>query len=669
MRLYLRILRYLKPYLHVFVVAVVATSVFAALDAFSLALLIPFLRTLFANGGVAGESAGGPAAGGPAPGAAEVRAGPPQEVAPVEADLLDRLMDGTLGRFVDLGAPPAEAMQGIILFLLAVFLVKNVFDFLRNYLVAWIEQAVTRDLRNEAYRHLVDLDLTFFGRTRVGQIISRLTHDVEQLRTLVTKELARILSSVFELMAALTLMLLISWKLTLASVVVLPGIFAIWGPLLRRVRRGDRTILNLAGEVNSHIQETLSGIRLVKSSAAEVHERNRFQRITWDYFKAFIRTERFRVLSHPITEMVGALGTVVILWYGTRLVLTGGEISGEEFIGFLALSMKLYSPVKYLGKLPAIIQPGMVAAERIFEFLDAPVEIRDGPNVRPFPGVREAIAFQDVSFAYRPGEPVLRDISFQAQAGSVTALVGPSGAGKTTLVDLLGRFYEPTAGRILVDGTDIQEFSITSVRDQLGIVSQDTVLFHDTVRSNIAYGMEDRVDDEAIRQAAQAAHADEFIQRLPHGYDTVVGERGTQLSGGQRQRIAIARAILRDPPILILDEATSALDSESERLVQEAIERLLSGRTVFVIAHRLSTVQKADRILVMDAGRLVQEGKHAELLAEGGLYRRLHQLQFASDRGTESEAGSAPGSDSGNGNGSPDETDPFPVPASTRPPA
>lgn len=632
MRLYLRILRYLTPYLHVFVVAVVATSVFAALDAFSLALLIPFLRTLFATGG---ERDGGPDS-------IEMGADASQGVPPMERDLLDRLLDGTLGRFVDLGAPPAEAMQGIIFFLLAVFLVKNVFDFLRNYLVAWIEQAVTRDLRNEAYQHLVDLDLTFFGRTRVGQIISRLTHDVEQLRSLVTKELARVLSSCFELAAALALMLLISWKLTVAAVVVLPGIFAIWGPLLRRVRRGDRTILNMAGEVNSHIQETLSGIRLVKSSAAEAHERERFRRLTWGYFKAFTRTERFRALSHPITEMVGALGTVVILWYGTRLVLSGGEISGEEFIGFLALSMKLYSPVKYLGKLPAIIQPGMVAAERIFEFLDAPVEIRDRADVRPFPEVRESIVFEGVSFAYRPEDPVLQDVTFEAKAGSVTALVGPSGAGKTTLVDLLGRFYEPTAGRILVDGNDIREFSIDSVRKQLGIVSQDTVLFHDTVRSNIAYGMEGRVDDEAIRRAAEAAHAQGFIERLPMGYDTIVGERGAQLSGGQRQRIAIARAILRDPPILILDEATSALDSESERLVQEAIERLLAGRTVFVIAHRLSTVQKADRILVLDAGRVVQEGRHGQLLAEGGLYRHLHELQFAAVGGPGAEGGGGP---------------------------
>ncbi len=609
MSLYLRILSYLRPYLGVFALAVVATSIFAGLDAFSLTLLIPFLRTLFAENDAA------------APGGA----------AGADEALLDRLLNGTLGRFVDLSAPRDEVIQGIIVFLLIVFLLKNLFDFARIYMVAWIEQSVTRDLRDEVYDHLVELDLVFFGRTRVGQIISRLTHDVEQLRTLVTKELAKILSSAFELVAALSVMVLISWQLTLAAIIVLPGVLAIWGPLLRRVRRGDRRVLNLAGEVNSHLQETLSGIRLVKASAAEGHERRRFHRLTWAYFKSFVRTERFRALANPVTEMVGALGTVVILWYGTRLVFDGGGISPEAFMGFLALSMKLYAPVKYLGKLPAIIQPGIVAAERAFEFLDAPVEIRDRPDARTFPGVANEIVYEDVSFGYFPGEPVLSQVSFRAGAGTVTALVGPSGAGKTTLVDLLGRFYDASAGRILMDGTDLADFSIRSLRERLGVVSQETVLFHDTVRANIAYGLDDGFPEGEIERAARAAHAHEFVSQLPNGYETVVGERGTQLSGGQRQRIAIARAILRDPPILILDEATSALDSESERLVQEAMEQLLAGRTTFVIAHRLSTVQRAYQILVMDKGRIVQRGTHEELLDEGGLYGYLHDLQFQPD--------------------------------------
>jgi subfamily B ATP-binding cassette protein MsbA len=600
-----RILGYLAPYRSVFALAVLATSIFAALDAFSLALLIPFLQTLFS------EPGGGATA------------------APGEEGTLERIMDWTVGRFVDLSAPPADAMQGIILFLLVVFLLKNAFDYLRTYLVAWIEQSVTRDLRNEVYDHLVDLDLVFFGRTRMGQIVSRVTHDIEQLRTLVSRELARILSSGFELVAALGWMVLISWRLTLAAFIVVPGVALIWGPLLRRVRRGDRAVLNLAGDVNSHLQETLAGIRVVKASAAEAHERKRFRALTWSYFKNFVRTERYRALSAPITETAGALGTVAILWYGTRLVLEGGGVSGEEFITFVALSMKLYAPVKYLGKLPAIVQPGLVAAERAFEFLDAPIEIRDRPQAVPFPGVREAIAFDRVSFEYRAGEPVLQEASFRAGAGTVTALVGPSGAGKTTIVDLLARFYDVTGGRILVDGTDLREFSLRSLRERLGVVSQETVLFHDTVRANIAYALEG-VTDEAVEAAARAAHAHDFVARLPYGYDTLVGERGTQLSGGQRQRIAIARAVLRDPPILILDEATSALDSESERLVQEALGRLLAGRTVFVIAHRLSTIQRADQILVMEGGRIVQHGTHEALLHEGGLYRRLHDLQFRS---------------------------------------
>ena len=322
----------------------------------------------------------------------------------------------------------------------------------------------------------------------------------------------------------------------------------------------------------------------------------------------------------------------MLLWYGSRLVLVENALSGAEFVGFLVLSMKLYSPVKYLSKLPALVQPGLVGAERVFEFMDAPIEIRNRADARPFSGLEREIVYDGVSFGYRAGDHVLQDVSFRVPRGSVVALVGPSGAGKSTLVDLLGRFYEVGEGAITIDGTDIRDFEVRSLRRQLGIVSQDTVLFHDTVRANIAYGL-DHVDDAALERAARAAHAHEFIQHLPKGYDTVVGERGAELSGGQRQRISIARAILRDPPILIFDEATSALDTESERLVQAAIERLLAGRTVFVIAHRLSTIRKADQILVLENGRVVERGDHRALLDEGGLYSRLYALQAAGSEG------------------------------------
>jgi subfamily B ATP-binding cassette protein MsbA len=613
-KLYFRILAYLRPYTVLFMTAVASLFLFAAFDIFSIALFIPFIRALFNPGAVAetGNSS------------------------------IDQWMTAALGRFIDLEGDPQVAVQGIIVFILVTFLLKNLFSFIGTYLVARVDQAVTRDIRREVYNHLLNLDLGFFGRTRMGQIISRLTHDIEQLRRLVTKELAKVISSGFEFIAAVILMGAISWRLTLAAFIVLPGMFLIWGPLLRRLKKRDRRVLNLAGDVNSHIQETLAGIRLVKSSSAEAHERKRFHDLTGRYYRQFVRTETLRALAGPVSEMLAAAGTAILLWYGTRLVVSGGALSSEAFLVFIAGSTKLYSPVKYLSKLPTVIQPGLVGAERVFEFMDTPVEIRDRDGAIPFRGLDEGIRFEGVSFAYRAGTPVVQDIDVSVPAGSMVALVGPSGAGKTTLVDLLGRFYEVSEGRITIDGHDIREFQIQSLRGSLGIVSQDTVLFHDSVRNNIAYGAEG-VSDEAVREAARLANADGFIRELPQGYDTLVGERGTDLSGGQRQRIAIARAILRDPPILIFDEATSALDTESERLVQAATERLLEGRTVFVIAHRLSTIQRADLILVMQEGRLVERGTHSSLLASGGLYRKLYDLQFSDDQSVEGPGAEGPG--------------------------
>ena len=626
MKHYVRILSYLRPHVGVLALSVAGMFAFAALDAFSLALLIPFLRTLFA--------------GGQQPALGDSR--------------FDRLLDATVGRVVDLEADPLIAVRGIVIFIVVVMAVKNVFDFVRTYFAARVEQGVTRDLRNTVYDHLLDLDLAFFGRTRMGQIISRLTHDVEQMRTLVTRELTKSLGSVLEAGAAVSLMLLLSWKLTLAAFIVVPLTMGIWGPLLKKLRTGDRRVLDLAGEVTSHLEETLSGVRLVKSSGAEEHERSRFQRLTGTYFGTFVRTEKWRALAGPLTEMLATAGTVVLLLYGSHLVLQTGELEGAAFVGLLVLSMRLYQPVKYLSKLPTLIQPGLIGAERVFEFLDSPVEIRDRPDARPLGGLEEVVEFRGVGFRYRPGDAVLTDVSFTVPKGSVVALVGPSGAGKTTLVDLLGRFYEVSDGQVLIDGVDIRDFTVRSLRSALGIVSQETVLFHDTVKANIAYGMAS-AGHEDVERAARAANAHGFISALPDGYDTVVGERGTQLSGGQRQRIAIARALLRDPPILIFDEATSSLDTESERLVQDAIETLLVGRTVFVIAHRLSTVQRADQIVVLDQGRVVETGKHAELLSAGGLYRRLYELQF-DERGDAGAALSLPAADLSTGTASPPES-------------
>ena len=602
MLLWRRILSYLGAHRGVLVLAALASALYAAVDAFSIVVLIPFLGTVFGMG----ENAAGDAE---------------------AAGAIDRALDYTVGRFVDLDGEPQAVVGGIIVFILVLVVIKSAVEFARAYLSARVEQGVSRDLRNQVYGHLLELDLAFFGRVRTGQIVSRLTHDVEQLRTLVTAELIKSGSSILLFAATLYWMLMISVSLTVAAFVVVPLTMVIWGPLVRRLRRGDRAVLDMAGEVGGHIQETVAGIRMVKAASAESHERRRFLRLTGDYFDTFLGTARLRALAGPITELFVAIGTAILLWYGARMVVVEGSLTGAEFIGFIILSTRLYSPVKYLSKLPTLVQPGLVGAERIFEFLDAPAEIRDRAGAGHFAGLHEGIRYRDVRLEYRAGEPVLTDLSFFAPAGSVVAIVGPSGAGKTSIVDLLGRFYEPAAGSVEIDGTDIRDLRLASLRSALGVVSQDTVLFHDTVRANIAYGTEHAPMDR-VEAAARAAHAHDFIAKLPDGYDTVVGERGTTLSGGQRQRIAIARAVLRDPPILILDEATSALDSESERMVQEAMEGLLEGRTVFVIAHRLSTIRRADLIVVVDEGRIVQQGSHLALMEEGGLYARLREMQF-----------------------------------------
>ncbi|GAC1649304.1 MAG: lipid A export permease/ATP-binding protein MsbA [Gemmatimonadaceae bacterium] len=570
----------------------------AALDAYSFTLLTPFLNALF---------------------------GLPQ-IIPPGGGRLSRILTWTIGGLLD----PADKMgslQTVILIILVTVTVKNLCVWLAGQMGAQLQEYVTRDLRNTVYAHLGRLPLGYFTRTKAGQIITRVLSDTEQTKTVITQLVTASLQNVALAVAYICVLFLTSWKLTLISLLVAPVLTATLQPLLRRLRTGHRRLRSDYGEMTSVLQEVVSGIRLVKSFRAEPYEEQRFADSSNRYSQGMVKVTRVAFLSQPLTEVLGTLTAVGILWIGARQVLIERTLGGAELVSFLIVVMRLLQPLKQISQIPTTAQQALASAERVFEVLDEPTETQTDRGTRVASGFRDALVFERVSFAYG-GEPVLSDISFTAPRGTTVAVVGASGAGKSTLVDLIPRFYEPIGGRILLDGVDTREITLPSLRSLTGIVSQDTVLFNDTVRSNIAYGSTGRYSAVQIEAAARAANAHSFIHDLPDQYDTMLGERGTRLSGGQRQRIAIARALLTDPPILILDEATSALDTESERLVQEAVDRLLAGRTVFVIAHRLSTIVHADQILVIDRGRLVERGTHDDLLAKGGIYARLHALQF-----------------------------------------
>ena len=513
----------------------------------------------------------------------------------------------------------------IPLAVIALYLLKGLCNYGQTVLMSHIGFRIVTDLRNDLYRHILRQPLSFFTKHPTGILISRVTNDVTYLQGAVSEAVTSLLKDSFTLAGLVFVIFWRDWKLAIIASLVFP--LAVW-PIAqfgRRMRRIAAESQVSMGDLISLLQETITGNRIVKAFGMEEHENRRFARENERQFRLTMKSVTVRAISSPLMEFLGGLGIAAIIFWGGYQVIEGTSTPGT-FFSFLAALLMLYEPVKRLTNVNNTIQQGLAGAERIFQVLDTEPGIRNRPGAAELPPIREGISIEGVTFRYEE-DPVLRDVSLKIRAGEAVAFVGMSGGGKTTLVNLIPRFYDVSEGRVAIDGTDIRDVTLESLRAQIGIVTQQTILFNDTVRGNIAYGDVRRSDGDVVR-AAMAANAHDFIQRLPQGYDTVIGEQGVKLSGGERQRISIARALLKDAPILILDEATSSLDTESEIEVQDALEKLMRGRTTLVIAHRLSTIRNADRIVALVDGRIVEEGTHESLLEKRGEYFKLHNLQF-----------------------------------------
>jgi len=521
--------------------------------------------------------------------------------------------------------------------IVAVYAVKGIFMFLQHYSINWISNRVIMDIRNELYSHVTGLSMKYFNNEKIGNVISKITSDVANMHGALANVLGNVISAFLTIGGLVGMMMFLEWKLTLIIILIFP--FAVF-PITkfgRRMKDAARGMQEKMGDITSVLNESFNGIRVVKAFGMENYERERFRIDLRKFFDYDMRSVRAVALASPIMETIGAAGIAAIIFVAGQQVIKGALTAGT-FFTFIAAITGLYPQVKKINDMNNTIQRAIASAERVFNVMDTEPDIKDRPNAVEMAEFNRAIEFKDVTFSYKPGEPVLEKVDFKIEKSRIFAVIGPSGAGKSTIADLIVRFYDPDSGVVSIDGVDVRDIKIESMRKLMGIVTQETILFNDSVRNNIAYGRKG-TDMAAVEMAARAANAAEFIEKMPEKYETMIGDRGVRLSGGQRQRMAIARAIMKNPPILILDEATSSLDTESEVLVQEAINNLMKNRTTFVIAHRLSTIRNADEIIVVDGGKIIERGGHDELMKKAGLYTKLYNLQFKVSKKQGEEAG------------------------------
>ena len=549
-----------------------------------------------------------------------------------------RQVHGWLNRLIysTVGYDKIAILKFACIAVLAIAVLDAICSYAEKYLTTSVGQWVTHDLRRVLYSHIQRLSLAYHDHKQTGDLISRVTSDIDAIQSFITTGLLSTLINVITLVGMVTVMFYINWRFTLIALSVAPVLFMIVYTYTRRIKKASRAVRKKEGEIVSVIEEVLGSIRVVKAFAREDYELRRLEEESLEGVEINLRARGLKAKLTPIVQIIVAVGTCLVLWFGTRMVLST-TLSAGSLIVFILYLGKMYKPMQELSKMTDAYSKAAVGYERIQEVLQADKEVKDLPRSRPAPRCRGQIEFEHVHFYYTQDTPILKDVSFKVEAGQVAAMVGPTGAGKTTIISLIPRFYDPISGTVKIDGTDIRQFRQKSLRQQISFVLQETVLFHAPVWQNIAYGKPEATRGEILK-AAELANASEFVEKLPDGYNTVVGERGMTLSGGQRQRIAIARAIIRNTPILILDEPTSDLDASSEKLVFEALDRLMEGKTTIVIAHRLSTVRKADVIFVVKDGDILETGKHDDLLQRGGLYSELYRLQYGEQSEVEAPA-------------------------------